>query len=187
MPGDTPPALYPMPFTPFHLGPGIFGKSIATSWFSFTIFGLSQVIIDLEPLIRMLAKDSLLHGFTHSYAGATLLLFPTVVLGKPLCEGLLRYWNRYFTGWAAKWLQVAPQISLRVSLFSAALGLYSHVLLDSMMHADMQPWQPFSTSNALLGLLPIPWIYLLCAVVGVVGGMILLTVYFWRRWSIEVP
>jgi hypothetical protein len=41
-----------MPFTPFHLGPGALFKAAGGEHFSFTIFAGSQVLMDIEPLIR---------------------------------------------------------------------------------------------------------------------------------------
>lgn len=37
-----------MPCAPFHFGPGLVAKVVAPSYFSFTIFIFSQVLIDLE-------------------------------------------------------------------------------------------------------------------------------------------
>lgn len=39
-----------MPFTPFHLGPAAALKIVLPTSFSFTVFGFTQVLIDIEPL-----------------------------------------------------------------------------------------------------------------------------------------
>jgi hypothetical protein len=62
-----------VPFTPFHMGPGLGVKAILGQRFSWMIFGLSQVAMDVEPLVRILRHDPEVHGFTHTYLGATLI------------------------------------------------------------------------------------------------------------------
>ena len=39
-------------------------------------------MIDLEPAIRILRNDPFLHGFTHTYLGATLVALVSVALGS---------------------------------------------------------------------------------------------------------
>lgn len=56
-----------MPFTPFHMGPGILLKALLQGSFSLMVFGWSQIVMDLQPLIAMLTGMGKLHGFTHTY------------------------------------------------------------------------------------------------------------------------
>lgn len=44
-----------MPLPPYHLGPGLAFKAIGGRHFSLISFTLSQVLIDLEPLLAYLA------------------------------------------------------------------------------------------------------------------------------------
>ena len=62
-----------MPFTPFHLGPGALIKAVGGERFSFMIFGGSQVLMDVEPLVRMIRGDAVLHGMSHTIAGALVI------------------------------------------------------------------------------------------------------------------
>ncbi len=82
-----------MPFTPFHLGPGAAFKAFGGRYFSFMVFGFSQVAMDIEVLVRILRGDSPLHGFTHIPVpvGATLIGIVSVLIGKPVCECFLGY------------------------------------------------------------------------------------------------
>ena len=59
-----------MPFTPFHMGPGLAIKAVSGRYLSLMVFGFSQVAMDIEPLVRMIRGDAVLHGFTHTYLGA---------------------------------------------------------------------------------------------------------------------
>ena len=50
-----------MPFTPLHMGPGMFVKAAMPRHFSIIVFGLTQIVLDLEALPALhgllLAKD----------------------------------------------------------------------------------------------------------------------------------
>ena len=42
-----------------------------------------------------------------------------------------------------------------VAMVSALIGSFSHVLLDSVMHADVEPFAPLFPDNPFLGLLSV--------------------------------
>jgi hypothetical protein len=56
------------PFTPFHLGPGLAFKSAGGDRFSFVVFGGAQVLIDVEPGVRLLLGHQYVHGPTHTHS-----------------------------------------------------------------------------------------------------------------------
>jgi len=58
-----------MPFTPFHMGPGILFKALLQGSFSLMVFGWAQIIMDIQPLIVLITGKGHLHGFTHTYIG----------------------------------------------------------------------------------------------------------------------
>ena len=148
-----------MPFTPIHLGPGLAFKAIGGRHFSFMVFGGSQVLMDIEPLIGILQNKPVLHGVTHTLLGALIIGSIAGVIGRPISSfvlGLLKIQHQPFT-WAAS--------------FSAAyIGTFSHVFLDSIMHADMSPWWPFSSGNQLLSIISIDQLHVACLVAGIAGG-----------------
>jgi len=43
-----------MPFTPIHLGPGAAFKAIGGRHSSFMVFGGSQLLMDIEPLVGII-------------------------------------------------------------------------------------------------------------------------------------
>lgn len=159
-----------MPVTPFHLGPGSLVKVVLREKFSLTIFGFAQIVIDLQPLFAMLGADIELHGFTHSYLGATLVAAISGIIGKPLCEYGLRLWNRDMMLSESHPLWHFPEkISWPVVISSALIGTYSHVVLDCIMHAEVQPFYPLVTANALFGLVEMEALHKLCAYAGLTG------------------
>ena len=62
-----------MPFTPFHLGPGLAIKALGGHRISLLVFAGTQVLMDIEPLLGLLGLIDSLHGVSHSLAGALLM------------------------------------------------------------------------------------------------------------------
>ena len=175
-----------MPFTPFHMGPGLALKAVAGRHVSLMLFGFSQVMIDLEPAIRILRHDPFLHGFTHTYLGATLVALVSVVLGRPICQWLLDHWRPDPHAAFLNWLRGSGRISWTSALWGAFLGTYTHVALDSIMHFDMAPLAPIGSGNPLLRLVSVGWLHGLCVASGLVGAVVLLGL-FWRRGKSSEP
>jgi len=127
------------------------------------IFGWSQILIDLQPLIVMLSGKGHLHGFTHTFVGATAIALAAALTGKylaPIGLSILHIGN-----------ELTKYISWKVAFVSAFIGTYSHVALDSIMHADLQPFAPLTNVNPMLGLIPLSHLYDLCAYSGAVGAL----------------
>ncbi len=159
-----------MPVTPFHVGPGSLVKVLLREKFSLTIFAFAQIVIDLQPLAAMLGADIEVHGFTHTYLGATLVGAISGIFGKPLCEQGLRLWNRDMSLSKSHPLWHFPEkISWLIVISSALIGTYSHVLLDCIMHAEIQPFYPLAAENALFGLVEMDELHKLCAYAGLAG------------------
>lgn len=169
-----------MPFTPLHMGPGTAIKAVTGRHFSLTVFGYSQVLIDLEPLVRILRHDAVLHGFSHTYLGALLLAGIAAITGKPFCSWMLRSWNASAQQARSSWACVRADISWQVAWGSALTGTLSHVWLDSFMHYDMHPWLPLSQDNGLLGLIPVLWLHLFCLLGGIIGLTILILAWLMK-------
>ena len=150
-----------MPFTPFHLGPGALFKAAGGERFSFMIFGGSQVLMDVEPLVHMIRGDALLHGISHTVAGAFAIAIVSAVVGRPICSAIL-----------ARSGIMARAISWTVAWVSAFVGTYSHIVLDAIMHRDMNPLWPFAHGNPLLGIISVTALHILCLACGAVGGFI---------------
>ena len=55
----------------------------------------------------------------------------------------------------------------------AIAGTYSHVVLDSLMHADMRPFAPFSDANPLLGAVFLNTLHGFCLLAGLVGVVVI--------------
>lgn len=160
-----------MPFTPVHMGPGILIKSLLQGAFSLMVFGWAQIVMDIQPLLVIITGEGHLHGFSHTYVGATLLALAAALSGKYLGEiglqllaigmGAIRWW---------------------VAVLSAFIGTYSHVFLDSIMHADLEPFYPFADHNPLLRIITVAELHKACLYSGLIGsGLYLLLLLVIRK------
>ena len=167
-----------MPITPFHFGPGAAVKAVVPRHFSFTVFAFSQMLIDLEPIGFFLFTGDPVHPYLHTYLGAILVFLMSWWAGRPVCEWALRVWNGWLSSAQARWLAYEPRISITAAALGAFIGAYSHVAIDSIMHADMRPFAPFSDSRPWLDLTSIDTLHL----VGITAGVIGVSGLFVWRW-----
>lgn len=147
-----------MPFTPIHLGPGLAFKAIGGRNFSLMVFGGSQVLMDIEPLIGILQHRPILHGASHSLLGAVVIGGIAGIIGRPISSMVLTRLKISYHPFT--WLG---------SFTGAYMGTFSHVLLDSIMHSDMSPLRPFAQGNQLLHIISIDHLHMACLVAGIVG------------------
>lgn len=170
-----------MPITPFHMGPGLLVKALGGRHVSLTVFGFSQVAMDIEPLVRIIRDDVVLHGFVHTYLGATLIGLLSAVVGRPICQALLDRWAPDPTAAFETWLRGPKLISWPAAIVGALVGTYSHVFLDSVMHSDMRPLAPFSGGNALLGVIDLRLLHDGCVLSAGLGVLLMGAAFVLRR------
>ena len=168
-----------MPFTPFHMGPGLAIKALAGRRFSLLTFGMAQVAMDIEPLVGMIRGSQVLHGATHTYVAALVIAVAVAVVAPPVCRPILRRWNREVLAFRLDWLAVPQRWSVSAVATGALLGTLSHVALDSIMHADIAPGAPWSDSNALQGVLPLASLHWSCVAAGILGSV----TWVLRAWT----
>ncbi|WP_019616950.1 metal-dependent hydrolase [Psychromonas ossibalaenae] len=164
-----------MPFTPFHMGPGIVIKALLQGSFSLMVFGWAQIVMDIQPLVVMVTGEGHLHGFSHTYIGAVLLALFSALTGKYLSEiGLLILGINNKQRILILW---------RVSFLSAFIGTFSHVLLDSIMHWDVEPFFPFTASNQFLGLISVQALHQVCLYSATAGGILYYIICWLLKFS----
>ena len=163
-----------MPFTPFHMGAAVLLKPALGARFSVLVFGVSQVAIDIEPLVRILRGDSILHGWTHTLVGAlTIGAVAALVARVPV-----NWWLRWLRSQDVPPLLTEPT-TWRVALISSWIGTGSHLIFDGIMHADMQPLAQVSAQNPLLGLIDLGLLHFGLVAAGLLGVWLLA----WRYGS----
>lgn len=128
-----------MPFTPFHLSPALFLGLLLSTAFDLPTFLIANVLPDVEPFTVLFfnVQGYPLHGFFHSYIGATIL---AIILA--LCMYLLRG----FFGKIMKVLRLQQSSSFKKIMFTSFMGAYFHVLLDSFLYSEMMPFYPLQSN-----------------------------------------
>ena len=130
-----------MPFTPYHFGPALFLGLLFLGFIDFPTFLIASVIVDIEPfLVLTLNLDYPLHGFFHSLLGGTLVAIPLALLMLKIRDKLTSLLSFF---------QIEQEISFIRILVASLSGIYIHILLDSRMYTDIQPFYP-SNFNPLL-------------------------------------
>lgn len=151
-----------MPFTPFHIVAGASIKSIAPRQFSWSMFTLTNIAIDFEPLYYFFTIGELAHRFFHTIIGASIIAVLSVLIGKPISEFGLKIWNSGLAKEDIRWFGTGLKISYSSAWLGAFIGAYSHLLLDSLMHHDIQPLSPFIETNSLLEAIPLETLHTIC-------------------------
>ena len=158
-----------MPFTPYHFGPGAALHSLAPRRISFFAFCAANVFTDFEPLYHMLRHEGRVHGFFHTYIGATVTAAITVIVFAAA--------RRLGVRLPALGPFQEREIGLAAVAAGAATGTWSHVLLDSIFHNDIYPFEPFSDASPLARALSHTTIEVGC-VISAGAGVLILT----ARW-----
>lgn len=157
-----------MPITPFHIIAAAPIKAIIPRYFSWSIFTLANIFIDLEPITYFIFTGIPSHKFFHSILGATLIAFMCAFYFRKLCENYITRWNKNLHPIDRKWLEIKnPKISLMEGIAGGLIGAWSHLILDSMMHQDIKPLWPFLSNNPLLSIISLNSILYLC--IGLLG------------------
>jgi hypothetical protein len=111
-----------VPITPLHLGPALLLKRAAGSKFNLAAFIIAQVLLDLEPVLKILGLVPIQGGLHLSHTwptGAGVVLVAAAA-----------------SAWGFRWLgQKSP--TAWIAAVSAALGVLSHLVLDAVYHADV--------------------------------------------------
>jgi hypothetical protein len=154
-----------MPITHFHFGPGAAMHAIAPKHVSFLAFCAANILIDIEPLYYMVTGQYPLHRFFHTYIGATIV----TVLTALIFFVVLKLASHITLPNLLQWQSLSP---LPIWL-GAAIGSYSHIVFDSVMHSDIAPLAPFSNTNVLYQLVPLAELHLFCLLAAVLGLVIL--------------
>ncbi len=142
-----------MPFTPYHFGPAFLIGVLAFPFLDIAALMISSVVLDLEPLaVLMFGLSGPLHGNLHTFLGAAIVAVLTAcviwVIRTPLQQLLSLF-------------ALSHDPTFSTVLISSVIGTYSHVLLDSFLYAEMNPFFPL-LGNPLQGLIEAATIYQFC-------------------------
>lgn len=168
-----------MPFTPFHFGPGLLFKGLASPWFSMTTFAATQVVIDCETLYFIMRHESPLHRTLHTFVGATAVGCATaaVVLGVRACLRRLSRGGYDLSGFDRPTLR--SELSTIGIVTGGIIGGLTHPLLDGLMHRDIRPFLPWTEANPLQGAVELTALHAGCVLAGLSGLMLVANSWYW--------
>jgi membrane-bound metal-dependent hydrolase YbcI (DUF457 family) len=129
-------------------------------------YAAANVAVDIEPLVHFVRGEWPLHGWAHTFAGAGAI---GVVTGFACAFAMRRFAQPSRAAVFRGELEPGPIV------IGGALGGLTHPLLDGLMHADVRPFLPFTAANPLLHLVPVGDLMISCAVMGLIGGIVLLS------------
>lgn len=158
-----------MPFTPFHMGPGLFIKSVLNTSFSLIIFGWAQILMDIQPLFVLISGDGHLHGFSHTFIGASIIALFSGATGKYIIDWVVTSKTVGLTERDKAFFHLTRKFKWRLVFTSAYIGTFSHVYLDAIMHSDVQPFFPINLDNPIWGMLSVGMLHKACAYAGLLG------------------
>lgn len=164
-----------MPFTPFHLGPALLVGLLCYRWLDLPTLLAASIAVDVRATLvffGLLGRP--IHGPVHTLVGATALGLTIAVVWYSL--------RPHFTPVLAVF-HLAQDRSWRAIAGAALVGAWSHVVLDGVLYADMNPLAPVTTLNPFFWPLdtatPLAYVYGGCVVLGVLGVLLyLLSVTF---------
>ncbi|MEJ5292483.1 MAG: hypothetical protein WHS82_02715 [Candidatus Methanosuratincola sp.] len=163
-----------MPFTPFHLGPGILLGLLLLRYLDLPTLLVASVVLDLEPLLVIITgADYPLHGFFHTLLGG----------GAAAVAAALVMWRiRGFTGRVANAFGIRQEPSFGMVAAASFLGVYTHLLLDAPLYTDIKPFFP-SEINPLFFPEASELIYASCIVAFILGLAAYASMLFHKKYS----
>jgi membrane-bound metal-dependent hydrolase YbcI (DUF457 family) len=149
-----------MPFTPFHLGPGLLLGLLALRWLDLPTVLLASVLVDIRTsLVFFGLLSGPLHGPFHTFFGSAFLATVLIAAIVPVRSAL---------DFVLEWLRLQQAPSTKRIIAGAFVGVWLHVILDAILYTDMSPLAPFP-GNPLLGQISVTAVYVGCLVAGGFG------------------
>ena len=126
-----------MPFTPYHFGPSGFIGLLFRKWIDIPVFILANVIVDIEVLIMVLLHVRYpIHRYTH-----TLL----IGAGAGIVWALVAWPLRHIFKKIMLLLRIPYNTSIWKMIISGILGVWLHVVIDSIYHPDVRLFWPYKS------------------------------------------
>lgn len=148
-----------MPFTPFHWGPALV-LGLVFSFLDLPALLVSSVVLDVEAFtVMFLGFPGPLHGFFHSFFGGSLVAV--------LVAGVL-WVGRKQVEYIMKSTGLEYEFSFKKAVLASFLGVYIHILLDSFLYTDIQPFWPLDW-NPFPGLFSSFQVYGFCSICFLLG------------------
>lgn len=161
-----------MPVTPLHTGiPGLVSYCFPRR---VDLMGavIGSVIIDIDFFL-FLTTGSPIHGFFHTFLGATILAVIIIIVLRLLYKLIVVI---------KQWLKWEPESSLLSVSIGAFLGTWSHIILDSLIYSDLDPHYP-NSGNPYYRVEGHDTIFMAVYLVAALTTLALMMLYTWMYFS----
>jgi membrane-bound metal-dependent hydrolase YbcI (DUF457 family) len=163
-----------MPFTPYHFGPSGFIGLAFRKWIDIPVFVLSNVIVDVEVLIMVLLDVRYpIHRYTHTLLLGTVAGIIWVLVAWPLRNVFKKI---------MRLLRIPYKTSIWKMLVSGILGVWLHVIIDSIYHPDVRLFWPNRRIRVLYKLLTKSQVKAIC-IIFLIAALILYILAVIQSWS----
>jgi len=152
-----------MPFTPYHFGPSGFVGLVFKKHLDLPVFVLANIIVDIEVLFYD-------HWPFHCYVHTLLLGAAAGALW-----GLAAYPMQGVFAKIMKFLRLPYQTGFKKMIISGILGVWFHVLIDSIYHWDVRLFWP-SSIKPLFALLSKGQVEIACIILWL-AALVLYAIY----------
>ncbi len=145
-----------MPFTPYHFGPSGFIGLTLRKWLDIPVFVLANVIVDVEVLVvRLLDAGWPIHRYIHTLLIGAAAGIAWVIVAYPM---------RNLFKKIMQILLIPYQTSFLKMLVSGILGVWLHVVIDSIYHRDVSLFWPNRKLRPLYKLVTTQQVEMICAI-----------------------
>jgi membrane-bound metal-dependent hydrolase YbcI (DUF457 family) len=161
-----------LPYLPYHFGPsGLVGLAFRR-WLDVPVFVLANVVVDIEPGFVVIFRPHYpVHGYAHTF------LFGGLI---GLLWGLLAFRLKDNFKAAMQNMHIPYEPDLRTMLLSGLLGVWFHVILDSLVWNDIRPLWPLRI-NPFLGLVKLHTLECACVLCFLAAIVIYMRIRFVRQ------
>ena len=157
-----------MPFTPFHLGPGLLIGLIFKQWINIPAILIASIIVDVRATYCLFTGCYPLHGPLHTFLGA-LILSSLVIFSIYLFRDRLKSISIFF--------KIKQDYSFQSIVIGSVIGVWLHVILDAFLYPEMLPFWPVP-GNFFIGIFGNIEIYGFCIMGFVISGMVYLYIMY---------
>lgn len=162
-----------MPFTPFHLGPALLLGVLLYRRLDLPTLLVGSVVVDVRAALVVFGPlDPPVHGILTTFAGGSLV---AILLTGAMVALPRSFQSRLDYG------RLTDTASRYPILAAAVVGVYSHVVLDSMLYTDARPLYPIDWNPFLIDGVRLVPVYGGCTLAGVVGVVAFAVRYRNRR------
>ncbi|MHC4500074.1 MAG: hypothetical protein ACYS21_13275 [Planctomycetota bacterium] len=148
-----------MAFTLYHFGPSGFLGLALRRWVDLPVLLLANVVVDVEVLIvRMFELGWPIHKYAHTFL---------IGAGAGALWGILAYPLRNFFKAVMQMVRLPYETGFVKMAVSGVLGVWLHVLIDSVYHFDVRPFWPWVKRNYMFGAIGQSSVLIICIILWV--------------------